>query len=1035
MNGSYTAGDLVLVKSTGEVITINKVLPGDQETHYSAFVNGKKRRFKESDLLPYIDSDESMVNALATQDFRNANQFLLYSYFHKLSESSDSNIYSYQGNKIIFNPFQYKPLMKFISADSEERLLIADEVGVGKTIEAGIILDELLARQELSDTDLVLIVCPNILTQKWKQEMREKFGMGNFYIHNGQSLKNMLEELSRDGKTVTARSIVGEQLFRNPIYAESLKLSLARLGEPFIKMLIVDECHHYRNPTTATHHLGMVLSRCAERVLMLSATPFNLREDDLFNQLKMLNESQFSDFQMFKQLGNQVRSVNKSIAYLREYPENRQRLIHELSNLLPVVDESNYIKDEFDKIRDCVNSESRIPTQSVVSFEKTLAMLNPLASSFTRTLKRDALSHRVTRETKTIVVHFTDQEAAIYQDFVDANLTRYQLKGVNPRAFALITNTLERIAASSIPALVSNIEKYSHIGIEVEDDVDSVATAQQAQQMLSTVLINKYDRLRDQLLALGSTDSKFDALESLINAIRSASAKNQRVMIFSYYIGTLKYLRKRLSETGYRVGLMYGQTPDDTPVNRKDEDGFEIIGRYELIEAFKSQKIDILLASEVGGEGLDFQFCAALINYDLPYNPMRIEQRIGRIDRMGQKSDKVIIGNLCIDNTVDMVINRVLLSRIENAADLVGDLEPIITNEMIEVNQLIITKGFSNAEIEKRIHEMELRVEEEKSARESFDEQRYELVNDSGFRDEFESDLERSRIKPQDSLNFTMAFLREQDGCWSKQKTNTAASIHISNAIKSRLKFYYNRNRFNNSGNELLTLAKSTEDILVDFNGGQAYDSGTSVFLKPCGPWIHFLIDSVKDTMQPLEGNVFHAATACAKDICWSEGTYCIFVYDYSFTGFHDSNSTHYIAVDVDTEKCFIPTADDWKKILANLENSKKSVQIDSEELQDFQEIADITAEADIKEQAQKIAGGNEVKINSRIQALRNLSQMRIEKYTSEARNEDEEQAERLKKAIARDRDKTEKKVADLEKRKKFGFTTAFQSVLILDVY
>ena len=110
-------------------------------------------------------------------------------------------------------------------------------------------------------------------------------------------------------------------------------------------------------------------------------------------------------------------------------------------------------------------------------------------------------------------------------------------------------------------------------------------------------------------------------------------------------------------------------------------------------------------------------------------------------------------------------------------------------------------------------------------------------------------------------------------------------------------------------------------------------------------------------------------------------------------------------------------------------------MQIDSEELQDFQEIADITAEADIKEQAQKIAGGNEVKINSRIQALRNLSQMRIEKYTSEARNADEEQAERLKKAIARDRDKTEKKVADLEKRKNFGFTTAFQSVLILDVY
>ena len=148
--------------------------------------------------------------------------------------------------------------------------------------------------------------------------------------------------------------------------------------------------------------------------------------------------------------------------------------------------------------------------------------------------------------------------------------------------------------------------------------------------------------------------------------------------------------------------------------------------------------------------------------------------------------------------------------------------------------------------------------------------------------------------------------------------------------------------------------------------------------------------------------NAEHIRNDDYSKIHFFKGTYCIFVYDYSFTGFHDSNSTHYIAVDVDTERCFIPTADDWKKILANLENSKKSVQIDSEELQDFQEIADITAEADIKEQAQKIAGGNEVKINSRIQALRNLSQMRIEKYTSEARNADEEQAERHFKADSR---------------------------------
>ena len=94
---------------------------------------------------------------------------------------------------------------------------------------------------------------------------------------------------------------------------------------------------------------------------------------------------------------------------------------------------------------------------------------------------------------------------------------------------------------------------------------------------------------------------------------------------------------------------------------------------------------------------------------------------------------------------------RFSISRIADAADLVGDLEPIITSELVEINQLIITKGFSDSEIEKRIHEIELRIEEEKATREDFDEQRYELVNDTGFRDEFENDVEKSRILPEDS--------------------------------------------------------------------------------------------------------------------------------------------------------------------------------------------------------------------------------------------------------------------------------------------
>ena len=141
---------------------------------------------------------------------------------------------------------------------------------------------------------------------------------------------------------------------------------------------------------------------------------------------------------------------------------------------------------------------------------------------------------------------------------------------------------------------------------------------------------------------------------------------------------------------------------------------------------------------------------------------MRIEQRIGRIDRMGQKADKIFIGNLCIENTIDVVINRVLLSRISSAEDLVGEMEPIITREMAEINELIITNGFAPEALKKREREIELRIEKERQTRQEFDEVRYELVNDKGFREEFEDSIKKSRISPSDLLRFTYCFLNKE---------------------------------------------------------------------------------------------------------------------------------------------------------------------------------------------------------------------------------------------------------------------------------
>jgi len=157
---------------------------------------------------------------------------------------------------------------------------------------------------------------------------------------------------------------------------------------------------------------------------------------------------------------------------------------------------------------------------------------------------------------------------------------------------------------------------------------------------------------------------------------------------------------------------------------------------------------------------------------------------------MGQEADKIIIGNLCIDNAIDVIINRVLLSRIANAADLVGEMEPIIAKELAELNELIITREFTEDELSRRERELEQRIEKARQTREEFEEARYDLVNDKGFRDEFEDAIKRSRISPYESLLFTYSFLKKENGCWCKPISNSAASIHVTKDMCERLKAY-----------------------------------------------------------------------------------------------------------------------------------------------------------------------------------------------------------------------------------------------------
>ena len=236
----------------------------------------------------------------------------------------------------------------------------------------------------------------------------------------------------------------------------------------------------------------------------------------------------------------------------------------------------------------------------------------------------------------------------------------------------------------------------------------------------------------------GRTDSKYDAFEDALREVFAAGA--DRVLVFSYFTGTIDYLAERLAalELGgaqLRVVKLYG------PMSAEQRD--------ETVSEFRNDKGPIvMLSSEVGSEGLDFQFCSRMLNYDLPWNPMRVEQRIGRLDRYGQTSDLIHIVNMVVSDTIEERIFFRLYERIRIFEDSIGDLDAILGERDYSLGQLqrdALSGRLTDAELDKRRNQVADVILRRKQEDEVFEEQsRQFLSNDDVFVDLFQ-DISKSR--------------------------------------------------------------------------------------------------------------------------------------------------------------------------------------------------------------------------------------------------------------------------------------------------
>jgi len=309
--------------------------------------------------------------------------------------------------------------------------------------------------------------------------------------------------------------------------------------------------------------------------------------------------------------------------------------------------------------------------------------MNVISSIYTRTRKRD-VAGVAKRQAYVIDVSITEQEKTFY----DAVLAHARAQARSRSASGVIPGFVgmmrERQAASCMTATREYFEELhrGHDNLWVEDSTTDV------QPEVSGPVARHPEGSIDALLAasraLGATDSKFVAFkEALAGALRESV--DSKVIVFSFFRRTLAYLERQLKANGYDVLQINGDIPPDQ--------------RAYAIDRFRSTpSIQVLLTSEVGAEGLDFQFCDTLMNYDLPWNPMRVEQRIGRIDRYGQKRDKIRIYSFFLEGTIEERILERLYERIGIFEDSIGDLEPILGPLSRELTKEIFTTELTPAE-------------------------------------------------------------------------------------------------------------------------------------------------------------------------------------------------------------------------------------------------------------------------------------------------------------------------------------------------
>lgn len=868
----FKIGDVVILVSDSTAIGAVTNIEGNR---YTVLINGMAQSFYGEQIKPFTQKPKS--NLLPIKRVRSS----LTAY--QINHPGNSNLYSLNSARIDFVPYQFRPALKMIKADSP-RLLVADDVGVGKTIEAGLILKEMEARSNISS---VLIICPRPLVaeRKWVLEMK-RFDE-DFTQLDGKDFAEAVSETDRDGvwperhsKTIIPYSLFGEDSIMG-IQSNSSKrkksIGLAELDpSPHFDLVIVDEAHTIRNANTWWYKGVELFCRNADAVVFLTATPLQNSNNDLYTLLNLLRPDMIIDKDTFNTMAEPNTYINNLLRIVRNQAEGWQEDGRaEISHILETSWGRNVIQHNpnFEKIYEFLDKED-VTREEKVAMISQVEALHSFHGIINRTRRRDIEDFCI-RRNQTVKAPFNSVQRDLYDslmEFEESALT--MLHG--SRSVRFMMCTIMRQASSCIFGLAPfmndivtrKLNQIQEDGELYESDFD-----------MNSEFENSLFELADEIVGLTSKLTKDDPkLDKMVEIIREKQKEvNNRVIIFSSFRHTLTYLQKNLAMLEVRVGRVDGSVPD--------EDRFAMRQRF-LLDRDDENAIDVLLFSEVGCEGLDYQFCDTMINYDLPWNPMRIEQRIGRIDRRGQKSDTVKIYNMIIEDTIDETIYDRCLSKIGvfessigDCSDILGDISEQIFKimfdpELTDEERNIKIEQMANNEVMK-VQELQ-RLEQEEKSLFGFDLSKYMIDNDI-------QNAENAWISPGSMSDMVDAYMDDflGEGEYIRGKAEVK-SLRLSAEKRQMLLDGLRKIDIVNSNNALKLwnayLKSSIPTLKVTFDSTAAKDERDVTFLTQMHPLVKQAA-AYESRRFPCE----IALSICSEDI--APGEYAFLIYAWNYVG------------------------------------------------------------------------------------------------------------------------------------------------------